>query len=99
VTRENQSTYLTDFTRARSSSVKSLLALDNARDLEIHQMDVKPAFLNGSLGCQIYTSQPEGFADPDRPNHICKSKKSIYVLKQSAQYLKSFGYHKSNAFM
>ena len=45
---------------ARYSSVRSLLALANAQDLEIHQMDVKTAFLNGSLDCEIYMSQPEG---------------------------------------
>ena len=90
---------------ARYTSVRSLLALANAHDLEIHQMDVKTAFLNGSLDCDIYMSQPEGFVDPDRPNHVCKLKKSIYGLKQSArcwnttldEYMKSVGYHKSNA--
>ena len=90
---------------ARYTSVRSLLALANAHDLEIHQMDVKTAFLNGSLDCEIYMSQPEGFVDPDRPNHVCKLKKSIYGLKQSArcwnitldEYLKSVGYRKSNA--
>ena len=90
---------------ARYTSVRSLLALANAQDLEIHQMDVKTAFLNGSLDCEIYMPQPEGFVDPDRPNHVCKLKKSIYGLKQSArcwnttldEYLKSVGYHKSRA--
>ena len=90
---------------ARNTSVRPLLALANAHDLEIHHMDVKTAFLNGSLDCEIYMSQPEGFVDPDRPNHVCKLKKSIYGLKQSArclnttldEYLKSVGYHKSNA--
>ena len=90
---------------ARYTSVRSLLALANAQDLEIHQMDVKTAFLNGSLDCEIYMSQPEGFVDPDRPNHVCKLKKSIYGLKQSArcwnttldEYLKSVGYCKSKA--
>ena len=90
---------------ARYTSVRSLLALANAHDLEIHQMDVKTAFLNGSLDCDIYMSQPEGFVDPDRPNHVCKLKKSIYGLKQSArcwnttldEYMKSVGYRKSNA--
>ena len=90
---------------ARNTSVRSLLALANAHDLEIHQMDVKTAFLNGSLDCEIYMSQPEGFVDPGRPNHVYKLKKSIYGLKQSArcwnttldEYLKSVGYHKSNA--
>ena len=50
-------------------------------------------------------SQPERFVDPDRRDHVCKLKKSIYTLKQSArcwnttldEYLKSVGYHKSNA--
>ena len=90
---------------ARYASVRSLLALANAHDLEIHQMDVKTAFLNGSLDCEIYMSQPEGFVDPERPDYVCKLKKSIYGLKQSArcwnttldEYLKCTGYHKSNA--
>ena len=38
---------------ARYTSVRSLLALANAEDLEIHQMDVKTDFLNGSLDCEI----------------------------------------------
>ena len=90
---------------ARNKSKRSLLALANAHDLEIHQMYVKTAFPNGSLDCEIYMSQPEGFVDPDRPNHVCKLKKSIYGLKQSSrcwnstldEYLKSVGYHKSSA--
>ena len=84
---------------ARYTSVRSLLALANAQGLEIHQMDVKTAFWNGPLDCEIYMSQPEGFVEPDRPNHVCKLKKSVYGLKQSArcwnitldEYLKSVG--------
>ena len=61
--------------------------------------------MNGLLDCEIHMSQPEGFVDPDRPNHVCKLKKSIYGLKQSArcwnstldEYLKSVGYSKSKA--
>ena len=64
---------------ARNTYVRSLLALANAHDLKIYQMDVKTAFLNGSLDCEIYMSQPQGFVDPDRPNHVCKLKKSIYM--------------------
>lgn len=69
-----------DYEKVFYTSVRSLLALANAQDLEIHQMDVKTAFLNGSLDCEIYMSQPEGFVDPDRSNHVCKLKKSIYGL-------------------
>ena len=39
---------------ARYSAIRSLLALANAHDLEIHQMDVKTAFLNGNLDYDIY---------------------------------------------
>lgn len=63
---------------ARDTSVRSLLALANVHDLEIHRMDVKTAFLNGSLDFEIFMSQPEEFVDPDRPNDVCKLKKSIY---------------------
>ena len=59
---------------AQNTSVRSLLVLANAHDFEIYQMDVKTAFLNGSLDCEIYMSQPEGFVDHDRPNQVCKLK-------------------------
>ncbi|GKA56241.1 retrovirus-related pol polyprotein from transposon TNT 1-94, partial [Tanacetum coccineum] len=32
---------------------------------------------------RIYVSQPEGFIDPDRPNHIYRLKKALYGLKQA----------------
>ena len=68
-------------------------------------MDVKTAFLNGSIDSELYMSQPEGFVDTDHPNFVCKLKKSIYGLKQSArcwnvtldELLVSSGCHKSNA--
>ena len=30
-------------------------------DLVIHQMDVKTAFLNAPIDCELYVEQPEGF--------------------------------------
>ena len=70
---------------AKYSTIRSLLTLANAHDLEVHQLDVKTAFLNGSVEHDIYMSQPEGFIDPNRPNYVCKLNKSIYGLKQSAR--------------
>ena len=66
---------------ARLAAIRSLLALANAYDLEIHQMDVNTAFLNGKLDYDVYMEQPEGFVDPDRPDYVCKLDKSLYGLK------------------
>ena len=41
-----------------------VLAIDALRNLEIHEMDVKTAFLNGDLDEEIYMEQPEGFVAP-----------------------------------
>nr|GFC15152.1 hypothetical protein [Tanacetum cinerariifolium] len=49
----------------------------------VYQMDVKTAFLNGNLWEEVYVSQPDGFVDPDNPNHVYKLKKALCGLKQA----------------
>ncbi|GJZ93504.1 retrovirus-related pol polyprotein from transposon TNT 1-94 [Tanacetum coccineum] len=46
-------------------------------------MDVKTTFLNGPLKEKVYVSQPEGFIDPEFPNHVYRLKKALYGLKQA----------------
>nr|GEY72991.1 retrovirus-related Pol polyprotein from transposon TNT 1-94 [Tanacetum cinerariifolium] len=46
-------------------------------------MDVKTAFLHGSLKEDVYVCQPEGFIDADYPSHVYKLKKALYGLKQA----------------
>ena len=48
----------------RISSIRMLIAIAAIHNFEIHQMDVKTAFLNGDLDEEIYMEQPEGFIVP-----------------------------------
>jgi len=58
-------------------------AIGVAMDLEIHQMDLKTAFLNGELEEDIYMDQPQGFVQDGKEHLVCKLKKSLYGLQQS----------------
>ena len=90
---------------ARYNSIRSILAIANELDLDIHQTDVKCAFLHGELDEEIYMEQPEGFIDENHPNKVCRLQKSIYGLKQSARCwnsaidkcVKDSGYTQSDA--
>jgi len=63
-------------------SLRTLLAVANERDMEIHQMDVTTAFLNGDLEEEIYMQPPEGQEDC-KPGMVWKLERSLYGLKQS----------------
>nr|GEW09794.1 retrovirus-related Pol polyprotein from transposon TNT 1-94 [Tanacetum cinerariifolium] len=49
----------------------------------VFQMDVKTAFLHGSLKENVYVCQPEGFINADHPSHVYKLKKALYGLNQA----------------
>ena len=68
---------------AKFASLRTVLALAAAEDMEVHTMDVSSAFLNGDLDEEIYMAQPEGFAAPGQEHLVCRLKKSLYGLKQS----------------
>ncbi|CAD5174224.1 unnamed protein product, partial [Musa acuminata subsp. malaccensis] len=48
---------------SKKDSLRIVIALVAHYDLELHQMDVKTAFLNGDLDKEIYMEQPEGFIE------------------------------------
>ena len=56
-------------------------------DMELHQIDIKGAYLNGELTSRerIYMWQPPGYPSPDHPNSVCLLKKTLYGLKQSGR--------------
>jgi hypothetical protein len=43
------------------TSIRCILAFATLEDMEIHQMDVKMAFLNGELEEEIDMEEPQGF--------------------------------------
>ncbi|GJS93600.1 retrovirus-related pol polyprotein from transposon TNT 1-94 [Tanacetum coccineum] len=68
---------------ARLEAIRIFLAFAAHMNMVIYQMDVKTAFLNGNLREEVYVSQPDGFVDSDKPNHVYKLKKALYGLKQA----------------
>ena len=64
------------------NSFRIIMAPVEHFDLELHQMDVKTAFLNGDIDETIYLVQPENFVSGDTKRMVCKLKKSIYGLKE-----------------
>ncbi|CAA7014470.1 unnamed protein product [Microthlaspi erraticum] len=75
---------------SKKDSLRIVLALVAQYDLELHQMDVETAFLNGDLEEEVYMDQPEGFVVAGKEHMVCKLRKSIYGLKQASRqwYLK-----------
>ncbi|KAK8926176.1 hypothetical protein KSP39_PZI018366 [Platanthera zijinensis] len=84
-------------------SIRMLLAIAAMWDMELEQMDVKTAFLHGSLDEEIYILQPDGFVRPGDEKKVCKLKRSLYGLKQAPRmwnkrfstFMTSHGYSRS----
>jgi hypothetical protein len=70
---------------SKKDSFRIVMALVAHYDLELHQMDVKTAFLNGDLYETIYMAQPEGFVVNGKEQMAYKLNKLIYGLKQASR--------------
>eukprot|EP00253_Pinus_taeda_P002405 PITA_02405 len=64
------------------NSIHLVLSLAASFKWDVHQMDVKSAFLHGDLHEEIYMEQPTGFIQTDS-SLVCRLKKSLYGLKQA----------------
>ncbi|GJS81147.1 retrovirus-related pol polyprotein from transposon TNT 1-94 [Tanacetum coccineum] len=62
---------------ARLEAVRIFVAYAAHKNFPIYQMDVKTAFLNGPLKEEVFVRQPDGFVDPDFPNHVYRLKKAL----------------------
>ncbi|GJS05551.1 retrovirus-related pol polyprotein from transposon TNT 1-94 [Tanacetum coccineum] len=67
----------------RMEDICIFLAYATHKSFTVFQMDVKTAFLHGTLKEDMYVCQPEGFIDADHPSHVYKLKKALYGLNQA----------------
>lgn len=67
----------------RYSTIRYLMSIAVEFDLDIHQMDVDTAFLQGNLHDVIYMYQPSLYSDGTEM--VCKLNKPIYGLKQASR--------------
>jgi hypothetical protein len=83
----------------KMDSIRLELAIVAAKGWEVHQMDMKNAFLHGDLSKEIYMGQPQGFMHDS--SLVCRLKKSLYGLKQAprAWYAKMESYLLSQNFV
>ena len=59
------------------SSIRIVLRLAAALDLEGEQLDVKIVFLHSELEEEIYMEQPQGFKEKGKENLVFRLKKSL----------------------
>ncbi|GJX54300.1 putative ribonuclease H-like domain-containing protein [Tanacetum coccineum] len=85
---------------ARIEAIRLFLAYASFMGFLVYQMDVKSAFLYGTIEEEVYVTQPPGFKDPDHPDKVYKVVKALYGLHQAprAWYETLANYLLSNGF-
>ncbi|GJY49819.1 putative ribonuclease H-like domain-containing protein [Tanacetum coccineum] len=68
---------------ARIEAIRLFLAYASYMGFIVYQMDVKSAFLYGTIDEEVYVMQPPGFQDPQFPHKVYKVVKAIYGLHQA----------------
>ncbi|GKD15743.1 putative ribonuclease H-like domain-containing protein [Tanacetum coccineum] len=68
---------------ARIEAIRLFLAFASYMGFTVYQMDVKSAFLYGTIEEEVYVHQPPGFVDPAHPNKVYKVVKALYGLHQA----------------
>jgi hypothetical protein len=72
---------------AKLSSMRAIIVMANRLGMEMHQIDIKGAYLNGELNNNevLYMHHPLGYKVPDAGTCILCLIKTLYGLKQSGR--------------
>nr|GEX62861.1 hypothetical protein [Tanacetum cinerariifolium] len=82
---------------ARIGAIRLFLAYASFMGFIVYQMDVKSAFLYGTIDEEVYVMQPPGFQDPEFPARVYKVEKAMnglyhapraWYVKRIFRYLK-----------
>lgn len=65
---------------SKQATFLSLMSVVAERNLELHQVDVKTAFLNDVLEEEVFVRQPAGYPKGDS-DKVCKLNKALYGLR------------------
>nr|GEX01437.1 putative ribonuclease H-like domain-containing protein [Tanacetum cinerariifolium] len=68
---------------ARIEAIRLFLAYASFMGFMVYQMDVKSAFLYGTIEEEVYVCQPSRFEDPNHPDKVYKVVKALYGLHQA----------------
>ncbi|GKD91217.1 putative ribonuclease H-like domain-containing protein, partial [Tanacetum coccineum] len=68
---------------ARIEAIRIFLDFASYMGFIVYQMDVKSAFLYGTIDKEVYVSQPLGFVDRKFPKNVYKIVKALYGLHQA----------------
>nr|GEU60388.1 putative ribonuclease H-like domain-containing protein [Tanacetum cinerariifolium] len=68
---------------ARIEVIRLFLAYASFMGFMVYQMDVKSAFIYGTIKEEVYVCQPSGFEDPDYLDKVYKVVKALYGLHQA----------------
>lgn len=64
------------------TTIRTVLSMATHQDWEIHQVDIKSAYLNAPLKDDIYMRAPPGYLKPGDERKMLKLLRSLYGLKQ-----------------
>ncbi|GJU33626.1 putative ribonuclease H-like domain-containing protein [Tanacetum coccineum] len=68
---------------ARIEAIRLFFAYASFMGFIVYQMDVKSAFLYGTIEEEVYVCQPPSFEDPQFPDKVYKVEKALYGLHQA----------------